>query len=169
MKKQCIPVGAAAPSLQPPVSSATSRKRSPTLAKTTPCQQRQRSLQAKTRRKAPPSGGRISAPPASGSCGRKRSSPLPDAKVTSSSDEECQTHDKDHTMSVDKVVFHGRQPSQTYDFITGSKAPGWKSDEDVDRYVPTHCCYCGVQCGMYLKVADGKVIGFEPREDFPLN
>src|SRR5512141_1311111 len=30
--------------------------------------------------------------------------------------------------------------------------------------VPTHCCYCGVQCGMYLKVAgDGRVTGVEPR------
>ncbi len=30
--------------------------------------------------------------------------------------------------------------------------------------VPTHCCYCGVQCGMYLKVAgDGRVAGVEPR------
>lgn len=72
-------------------------------------------------------------------------------------------------MTVDKRVFDGRQPSSTYDFITGSKTPNWKSDEDVDRYVPTHCCYCGVQCGMYLKVADGNVVGVEPREDFPLN
>lgn len=31
--------------------------------------------------------------------------------------------------------------------------------------VPTHCCYCGVQCGMYLKVAsDGRVAGVEPRD-----
>ncbi|HEX8037084.1 MAG TPA: nitrate reductase [Ktedonobacterales bacterium] len=72
-------------------------------------------------------------------------------------------------MSVDKVVFNGSQSSQTYDFITGTTSPGWKSDEEIDRYVPTHCCYCGVQCGMYLKVEDGKVVGFEPREDFPLN
>ena len=72
-------------------------------------------------------------------------------------------------MSVDKNLFDGRQPSQTYDFITGRKSPEWKSNEDIDRYVPTHCCYCGVQCGMYLKVADGKVVGVEPREDFPLN
>ncbi|HZU00637.1 MAG TPA: molybdopterin-dependent oxidoreductase, partial [Ktedonobacteraceae bacterium] len=34
--------------------------------------------------------------------------------------------------------------------------------------VPTHCAFCGVQCGMYLKVADGKVIGVESR-DFPHN
>jgi hypothetical protein len=32
-----------------------------------------------------------------------------------------------------------------------------------ERLVPTHCSFCGVQCGMYLRVADGKVIGVEPR------
>ncbi|MGZ3582339.1 MAG: molybdopterin oxidoreductase family protein [Ktedonobacterales bacterium] len=72
-------------------------------------------------------------------------------------------------MSVDKVIFNGSQTSQTYDFITGRAGTKWKSDEEIDRYVPTHCCYCGVQCGMYLEVEDGKVVGFEPREDFPLN
>jgi hypothetical protein len=37
-----------------------------------------------------------------------------------------------------------------------------------ESLVPTHCAFCGVQCGMYLKVADGKVIGVEAR-DFPHN
>ncbi|MGQ0679298.1 MAG: molybdopterin oxidoreductase family protein [Actinomycetota bacterium] len=33
-----------------------------------------------------------------------------------------------------------------------------------EHLVATHCCYCGVQCGMYLRVAeDGKVFGVEPR------
>lgn len=33
----------------------------------------------------------------------------------------------------------------------------------------THCCYCGVQCGMFLRVdGDGKVFGVEPR-DHPIN
>ena len=54
-------------------------------------------------------------------------------------------------------------------FIRGVRPARWKSDEEIERYVPTHCCYCGVQCGMYLKVAGGKVVGVEPREDFPLN
>src|SRR5690606_17491991 len=40
--------------------------------------------------------------------------------------------------------------------------------EVPERLVPTHCCFCGVQCGMYLKVADEKVIGVEPR-DYPHN
>jgi assimilatory nitrate reductase catalytic subunit len=40
---------------------------------------------------------------------------------------------------------------------------------DPDRVVPTHCCFCGQQCGINLKVKDNEVIGFEPREDFPFN
>ena len=35
--------------------------------------------------------------------------------------------------------------------------------------VKTHCCFCGQQCGIQLKVRDNKVIGFEPWEDFPFN
>ena len=34
--------------------------------------------------------------------------------------------------------------------------------------MPTHCAFCGVQCGMYLRVNGGKVIGVEPR-DYPHN
>ena len=40
---------------------------------------------------------------------------------------------------------------------------------EPDRLVKTHCCFCGVQCGIQLKVKDNKVIGFEPWEDFPVN
>ena len=73
-------------------------------------------------------------------------------------------------MSVDKGIFFPEDQGVTYDFFSGEHPPvPWKSDEPIDRYVPTHCCYCGVQCGMYLKVANGKVVGVEPREDFPLN
>lgn len=45
---------------------------------------------------------------------------------------------------------------------------GWDS-RVPDKLVKTHCCFCGVQCGIQLKVKDDKVIGFEPREDFPVN
>jgi assimilatory nitrate reductase catalytic subunit len=38
-----------------------------------------------------------------------------------------------------------------------------------DRLVATHCCFCGQQCGINLKVKDNTVVGFEPREDFPFN
>jgi assimilatory nitrate reductase catalytic subunit len=40
---------------------------------------------------------------------------------------------------------------------------------DADRLVKTHCCFCGQQCGIQLKVKDNEVIGFEPWEDFPFN
>ena len=47
-------------------------------------------------------------------------------------------------------------------------AGGWDNREP-DRLVKTHCCFCGVQCGIQLKVKDNKVIGFEPWEEFPVN
>jgi assimilatory nitrate reductase catalytic subunit len=46
---------------------------------------------------------------------------------------------------------------------------GWSSDVVPDRLVETHCCFCGQQCGIQLKVKDNRVIGFEPWEDFPFN
>ena len=47
---------------------------------------------------------------------------------------------------------------------------GW--DESVGepgRRVETHCCFCGQQCGIILKVKDNAVIGFDPWEAFPFN
>jgi assimilatory nitrate reductase catalytic subunit len=41
--------------------------------------------------------------------------------------------------------------------------------EAPDRLVKTHCCFCGQQCGIQLKVKGNEVIGFEPWEDFPFN
>jgi assimilatory nitrate reductase catalytic subunit len=40
---------------------------------------------------------------------------------------------------------------------------------EPDALVKTHCCFCGQQCGIQLKVKDNRVIGFEPWEDFPFN
>src|SRR5688500_11293854 len=40
---------------------------------------------------------------------------------------------------------------------------------EPDRLVDTHCCFCGQQCGIRLKVRDNEVIGFEPWEEFPFN
>ncbi|MBC8324425.1 MAG: molybdopterin oxidoreductase family protein [Verrucomicrobia subdivision 3 bacterium] len=45
---------------------------------------------------------------------------------------------------------------------------GWEMGEP-DKLVKTHCCFCGVQCGIQLKVKENKVIGFEPWEEFPVN
>ena len=40
---------------------------------------------------------------------------------------------------------------------------------EPQRLVKTHCCFCGQQCGIQLKVRDNEVIGFEPWEEFPFN
>lgn len=40
---------------------------------------------------------------------------------------------------------------------------------EPDKLVRTHCCFCGQQCGIQLKVKNNEVIGFEPWEDFPFN
>jgi len=40
---------------------------------------------------------------------------------------------------------------------------------EPDKVVKTHCCFCGQQCGIQLKVKDNTVIGFEPWIDFPFN
>jgi assimilatory nitrate reductase catalytic subunit len=40
---------------------------------------------------------------------------------------------------------------------------------DPDRLVKTHCCFCGQQCGIQLKVKENAVVGFEPWTDFPFN
>jgi assimilatory nitrate reductase catalytic subunit len=40
---------------------------------------------------------------------------------------------------------------------------------EPEKLVKTHCCFCGQQCGIQLKVKDNEVIGFEPWEEFPFN
>ena len=40
---------------------------------------------------------------------------------------------------------------------------------EIDREVKTHCCFCGQQCGIKLKVHDNEVVGFEPWYEFPFN
>ncbi len=46
---------------------------------------------------------------------------------------------------------------------------GWDADLEIDEVVKTHCCFCGQQCGIKLKVHDNKVVGFEPWYEFPFN
>ena len=48
---------------------------------------------------------------------------------------------------------------------------GWsRSAKDVpDQLVKTHCSFCGMQCGIQLKVRNNKLVGFEPWEEFPFN
>ncbi len=40
---------------------------------------------------------------------------------------------------------------------------------EPDKYVKTHCCFCGQQCGVQLKVKDNVVVGIEPWYEFPFN
>ena len=50
--------------------------------------------------------------------------------------------------------------------------PGvWKdeSTRPAEKLVKTHCCFCGQQCGIQLKVRENQIIGFEPWEEFPFN
>jgi assimilatory nitrate reductase catalytic subunit len=49
-----------------------------------------------------------------------------------------------------------------------AKIRGTGSDEP-EKLVKTHCCFCGQQCGIKLKVRNNEVIGFEPWEEFPFN
>ena len=46
---------------------------------------------------------------------------------------------------------------------------GWNAGLDFEREVETHCCFCGQQCGIKLKVSNDKVVGFEPWYEFPFN
>lgn len=46
---------------------------------------------------------------------------------------------------------------------------GWAHTGEDDKLVKTHCCFCGQQCGIQLRVRDNKVVGFEPWEDFTFN
>ena len=48
---------------------------------------------------------------------------------------------------------------------------GWQEEarHPADKLVKTHCCFCGQQCGIQLKVRENRVIGFEPWEQFPFN
>src|SRR5256885_16309389 len=50
-----------------------------------------------------------------------------------------------------------------------STARQLETASEPDKVVQTHCCFCGMQCGIQLKVKDNHVIGFEPWEEFPFN
>ena len=53
--------------------------------------------------------------------------------------------------------------------LTETPAGGWGAAAEADKVVKTHCCFCGVQCGIQLKVKENQVVGFEPWEEFPVN
>jgi assimilatory nitrate reductase catalytic subunit len=53
--------------------------------------------------------------------------------------------------------------------LNETPAGGWDAAGQADARVKTHCCFCGVQCGIQLKVKENQVVGFEPWEEFPVN
>ena len=66
-------------------------------------------------------------------------------------------------QSIDELInIYGPHPQYT-------PPGGWEDSGEPDKLVATHCCFCGQQCGINLKVKNNKVVGFEPREDFPFN
>jgi assimilatory nitrate reductase catalytic subunit len=71
-------------------------------------------------------------------------------------------------VSVNKDIF--RQRDANYDLqLAGKPRTAWEHATRIgEELVPTHCSFCGVQCGMNLKVKDGQVIGVEPR-NYPHN
>ncbi len=46
---------------------------------------------------------------------------------------------------------------------------GYPGRDEPDDVVKTHCCFCGMQCGIKLLVKDNRIVGFEPWEEFPFN
>jgi len=66
---------------------------------------------------------------------------------------------------VDRLAkTYGPHPSYTPPGGWGASAHGRR-----DTLVKTHCSFCGMQCGIQLKVRDNTVVGFEPWEEFPFN
>ena len=66
---------------------------------------------------------------------------------------------------------HARTSWPEFGPLRGLPVAGQRLDTaaEPDRLVKTHCCFCGQQCGIQLKVKDNQVIGFEPWVDFPFN
>lgn len=53
--------------------------------------------------------------------------------------------------------------------ISDSPVTGWQHKPEPDALIKTHCCFCGMQCGIKLAVSNNQIIGFEPWEEFPFN
>lgn len=72
-------------------------------------------------------------------------------------------------MSVNRDIFVVDRDFN-YDFQSAGRTPDeWRdSNRLTEHVVPTHCSFCGVQCGMNLRVLDGEVVGVEPR-NYPHN
>lgn len=66
---------------------------------------------------------------------------------------------------ADTLVHFGPRVQHAHTLTTDEKG----AQIQIDTTVETHCCFCGQQCGIILKVAKNQVVGFEPRYDFPFN
>lgn len=66
-------------------------------------------------------------------------------------------------VSSDKII------EQFGPHIGYTPQEGFQGVHEPDKLVKTHCCFCGMQCGIQLKVKDNKVAGFEPWMEFPFN
>ena len=69
------------------------------------------------------------------------------------------------TIPVDELAIINRYGPH----LSAMTAVRLSTSVEPDRLVKTHCCFCGQQCGIQLKVRDNEVIGFEPWEEFPFN
>lgn len=68
-----------------------------------------------------------------------------------------------HPLETLKII-EGFGPHRRY-----ADGPQLTSAVTPDDVVKTHCCFCGMQCGIHLKVKENEVIGFEPWEDHPFS
>lgn len=54
------------------------------------------------------------------------------------------------SLDIDKIRKFGP-------FLNYARDVRVDSGVEPDRYVKTHCCFCGQQCGMQLKVKDNTI------------
>jgi assimilatory nitrate reductase catalytic subunit len=79
-------------------------------------------------------------------------------------------------MADQKTGTAAQHPLPTFELLETfgpnlAYATGKRLDTGIgpEKLVTTHCCFCGQQCGMHLKVRDNTVIGIEPWYEFPFN
>ncbi len=66
-------------------------------------------------------------------------------------------------IDIDRII---DQFGPTLNFPKPEGIPG---RDEPDKVVETHCCFCGMQCGIKLLAKDNKIVGFEPWMEFPFN
>lgn len=66
-------------------------------------------------------------------------------------------------IDIDRII---EQFGPTLNF---PKPEGISGRDEPDKIVETHCCFCGMQCGIKLLAKDNKIVGFEPWMEFPFN